>query len=160
MRQKFYLKSFEDRRKYGLLVGKQLHTIEGIRKHKYITLEGVEVCGTAWYIIHGIPKSTYHNYIGKYHHNMVSDAQGNKGIKQPRNGTVQAMGTRAAIIHYNADRMPHQMCGIGNGRVDTLKFLLARNNWKSVRVDTNEVLYGTLDFGFVSQLISYRSSSS
>ena len=57
------------------------------------------------------------------------------------------MGT---IIHNNVDQMPHQMRGIGNGRVDTLKFLLAGNKWKRVRVDTNEVLYGTLDFGFVS----------
>ena len=47
VRQKFYLKSFEDHREYGLAVGRQLHTIDEIRKHKYITLEGVEVCGTA-----------------------------------------------------------------------------------------------------------------
>ena len=57
----------------------------------------------------------------------------------------------AAIIHDNADQMPHQMRGIGNGRVDTLKFLPAGNNWKRVRVDTNEVLYGTLIFGSVSR---------
>ena len=81
---------------------------------------------------------------------MVYGAYGNKGIKRPRIGTVQAMGTMAAIIHDNADRMPHQMRGIGNGQVDTLKFLPARNNWKHVQVDTNEVLYGTLDFGSVS----------
>ena len=151
VRQKFYLKSFEDRCEYGLAVGGQLHTIDWIQKHKYITLEGVEVCGTAWYSIHGIPKSTYHNYIEKYHYGMVSGAHGNKGIKRPRIGTVQAMGTMAAIIHDNADRMPHQMHGIGNGRVDTLKFLPAGNNWKCVQVDTNEVLYGTLDFGSVSR---------
>ena len=103
VRQKFYLKSFEDHREYGLAVGAQLHTIDGIRKHKYITLEGVEVCGTAWYSIHGILKSTYHNYIGKYHYDMVSGAYRNKGIKQPRIGTVQAMGTMVAIIHDNAN---------------------------------------------------------
>ena len=91
---------------------------------------------------------------------MVSGAHENKGIKRPRIGTVQAMGTMAAIIHDNTDLMPHQMRGIGNGRVDTLKFLPAENNWKRVRVDTNEVLHRTLDFGFVSPLISYRSSSS
>ena len=154
------MKSFEDRREYGIAVGGQLHTIEEIPKHKYIILKGVEVCGTAWYIIYRIPKSTYHNYIKKYHEGMVSSAHGNKGIKRPRIGTIQAMGTIATIIHDNADLMPHQMCGIGNGRVDTLKFLRAGNNWKLVRVDTNEVLHGTLDFKFVSRLVSYRSSSS
>ena len=132
MRQKFYLKSFKDRREYGIAIGGQLHTIDGIYKHKYITLEGVEVCGTTWYIIHGIPKSTYHNYIKKYHEGMVSGALENKRIKQPRIGTVQAMGTMAAIIHDNTDLMPHQMHGIGNGRVDTLKFFPVGKNWKRV----------------------------
>jgi hypothetical protein len=53
IRQKFYLKSFKDRRKYGISAGGQMHSIEGNRKRKYFTLQGTEVCATAWYIIHG-----------------------------------------------------------------------------------------------------------
>ena len=49
------------------------------------------------------------------------------------------MGTIAAIVKENADQMPHQMQGIGHGRVDTLKYLPAGNNWKRVMADANEV---------------------
>ena len=49
------------------------------------------------------------------------------------------MGTIAAIVDKNADQMPHQMRGLGNGRVDTLKYLPAGNNWKRVMADANEV---------------------
>ena len=63
----------------------------------------------------------------------------NRGCKRPRIGTVQVMGTIAAIVKENANKMPHQMRGIVHGRVDTLKYLLAGNNWKRVMADTNEV---------------------
>jgi len=82
------LKSFEDHREYGIVVGGQLHFIDESRKWKFITLESIEVCGTTWYIIHGILKSTYHNYIDKYTNVMVFKAHGNKGVKRPRIGTV------------------------------------------------------------------------
>ena len=49
------------------------------------------------------------------------------------------MDTIAAIVKENADQMPHQMRGIGHGRVDTLKYLPAGNNWERVMVDANEV---------------------
>jgi hypothetical protein len=50
------------------------------------------------------------------------------------------MGSMTTIINENADQMPHQMWGIGHGRMDTLKFLSAGNNWKRVQVDANEVI--------------------
>ena len=64
----------------------------------------------------------------------------NKGIKRPRVQTVQVTGTMKAIIDSNFDQMPHQMRGIGNGRVDILKYMPTRNNWKCVQVDANEVI--------------------
>ena len=135
------MKSFEERRQYGIAVGGQLHAVGAKRKWKYITLEGVEVCGTAWYIIHGIPKSTYHNYIEKYKEGVLLSTHGNKGIKRPRFRTVQVTGTIKAIVDSSSDQMPHQMRAIGNGRVDTLKYLPAGNNWKRVQADANEVMH-------------------
>ena len=140
VRQKFYLKSFEDRWEYGIAVGGQLHSVAGDRKRKFVTLEGAEVCACAWYKIHGIPKSTFHSYIDKYIIDVVSGTHGNKGVKRPRIQTVQVTGTMKAIIDENADQMPHQMRGMGNGRVDTLKYLPVGNNWKRVQADANEVL--------------------
>ena len=116
-----------------------MHSVDGDRRRKYLTLYGVEVCVTAWYLIHGIPKSTFHSYVQGYNEGVLSTSHGNRGCNRPRIGTVQVMGTIAAIVKENADQMPHQMRGIGHGRVDTLKYLHAGNNWKRVMADANEV---------------------
>ena len=77
VRQLFWVKSFEERCQYGIAVDRQLHAVGVKWKRKYITLEGVEVCGTVRYIFHGIPKSTYHNYIEKYKEGVFSSMHGN-----------------------------------------------------------------------------------
>ena len=115
-----------------------MHSVGGDLR-KYFTLHGLEVCTTAWYLIHGVPKSTFHSYVQRYNEGILSTAHGNKGYKQPRIGTVQIMGTIDVIVKENADQMPHQMRGIEHGRVDTLKYLPAGNNWKRVMADANEV---------------------
>ena len=137
VRKVFYLKSFDEKREYGIAAGGQMHSVHGDCRRKYLTLHGVEVCATAWYLIHGIPKSTFHSYVQRYNEGVLSTAHGNRGCKRPRIGTVQVMGTIAAIVKENADHMPHQMRGIGHGRVDTLKYLPTGNNWKRVMADAN-----------------------
>jgi len=122
------LKSFEDQREYGIAVEGQIHNFEGDQNQKAITLEGAKICIPAWYLIHGISKSTYHGYMSKYKDDIVSGSHGNKGVKRPRIGTVQVTSTMNAIIDENANQMPHQMRSIGHGRMDTLKFLPAGNN--------------------------------
>ena len=134
-----------------------MHAVDGSRKRKYITLEGAEVCGTAWYTIHGIPKSTYHNYIEKYKEGVVLTTHGNKGIKRPKVRTIQVTGTMKSIIDNNSDQMPHQMRGIGNGRVDTLKYLPGGNNWKRVQADANEVVQNLCLCLLVFRLENFRS---
>ena len=47
VRHIFYLKFFEEKREYGIAAGGQMHSINGDRKRKYLTLHGVEVCSTA-----------------------------------------------------------------------------------------------------------------
>jgi len=148
--QRYYLKSFEDRREYGIATGGQIHYFNGDRNRKVITFKGLSICITAGYLIHGISKSTYHGYMIKYKVGVVSGKHGNKGVKRPKIGTVQVTRTMKAIIDENTDQMPHQMRGIGHGQMDTLKFLPAGNNWKHVRVEANEVL----------PLISYHCSNS
>ena len=116
-----------------------MHLVHGDYRRKYLTLHGVEVCTIAWYLIHGIPKSTFHSYMQRYNEDILSTAHGNRGCKRPRIGTVQVMDTIAAIMKENIDQMPHQMRGIGHRRVYTLKYLPAGNNWKRVVDDINEV---------------------
>ena len=130
VRQIFNLKSFKEKREYWIAAGGQMHLVDGDRRKKYLTLHGVEVCATAWYLIHGIPNSTFHIYVQRYNEGVLSIVHGNRCCKRPRIGTIQVMGTIATIVKKNANRMPHQMRGIGHGRVDTLKYLHVGNKWK------------------------------
>ena len=86
-----------------------MHSIHGDCRRQYLTLHGVEVCATAWYLIHGIPKSTFHSYVHRYHEGIRLTAHGNKGCKRLRIGIVQVISTIAAIVKENVDQMPHQM---------------------------------------------------
>ena len=42
------------------------------QKRKFVTLMGSEVCATAWWRIHGIPKSTFHTYMDRYKRGIVT----------------------------------------------------------------------------------------
>ena len=96
-----------------------MHSVDNDRRRKYLTLHGMEVCTIVWYLIHGILKSTFHSYVQRYNEGILSTVHGNRGCKQSRIGTIQVIGTIAAIVKENADQMPHQMQGIDHGRVGT-----------------------------------------
>ena len=63
IRQKFWLKGFDECREYARSVDGQFCYSGNNRKRKYVTLLGQDICATAWYKIHGIPKSTFHEYM-------------------------------------------------------------------------------------------------
>ena len=88
MREIFYLKSFEEKWEYGIVVGGQMHSVDGDHRRKYLTLHGVKVCVIAWYLIHGIPKFTFHSYVQRYNERVLSIAHGNRGCKRSWIGTV------------------------------------------------------------------------
>ena len=88
VRQKFWLKGFDERQDYARSVGGQFRYSGNNWKQKYVTLLGQDICATAWYKIHGIPKSTFHEYMDQYKKGIVSSTHGNKDVKQPRLGTV------------------------------------------------------------------------
>jgi hypothetical protein len=64
LRRRFYSSPFESRREIAYAVQGQLHSVPG-RTKKYITMAGNDICENAWYIIHGVSRSTYHNYKGR-----------------------------------------------------------------------------------------------
>ena len=104
-----------------------MHFINGDEKRKYIILHGLDVCATTWYLIHGIPKSTFRSYVERHNEGFLSIVHGNKSYKQLRVGIVQVMAT-ASIVKENRDHMLHQMRRIKHGRMDSLKYLFASNN--------------------------------
>ena len=140
IRQKFWLKDFDKRQDYARSVGGQFCYSGNNRKQKYVTLLGQDICATAWYKIHGIPKSTFHEYMDQYKKGIVSSTHRNKDVKQPRLGTMQALGTITAIINDSTDHMPNQMRITVPGRMVTLKFLLSGHSWKKIQIDATEVL--------------------
>ena len=86
VRQIFNLKSFKEKREYGIVVGGQMHSIDGDSRRRYLTLHDVVVCATAWYLIHGIPKSTFHSYVQRYNEGILSTlhrtgAASNRGLE-------------------------------------------------------------------------------
>lgn len=140
IRQKYWLKDFDARRDYARSVGGQFHYVGSNRKQKYVTLNGMDVCATAWYKIHGIPKLTFHEYMDQYKRGAVSSKHGNKDVKRPLLRRVQALGTITAIINETTDLMPNQMRMIAPGRMDTLKFLPSGHSWKMIQQDATQVL--------------------
>ena len=140
IRQKFWLKGFDERRDYARSVGGQFRYSGNNRKRKYVTLLGQDIYATAWYKIHGIPKSTFHEYMDQYKKGIVSSTHGNKDVKRPRLGTVQALSTITTIINDSTDHMPNQMRITVPGRMDTLKFLSSGHSWKKIQIDATEVL--------------------
>ena len=140
IRQKFWLKGFDEHREYARSVGGQFCNSGNNRKRKYVTLLGRDICATAWYKINGIPKSTFHEYMDQYKKGIVSSTHGNKDVKRPRLGTVQALVTITAIINDSTDYMPNQMRITVLGRMDTLKFLPSGHSWKKIQTDATKVL--------------------
>lgn len=105
-----------------MATGGHMHSVTGSQERKYLTLLCTEVYSTTWYIIHGLPKATFFFYIKKYNQQVLSGLLCNKASKWPYIGTLQAMVTISAIMAKYANQVPHQMQGMVQGKMDTLKF--------------------------------------
>ena len=112
---------------------------------KLITLDGVDVCQTAWWKIHGVSHATYMVYRRKPRMDFVSSVHGNAGFLCPRKHVVQAEASMQSVSRMNVDLMPHQMKSLGAGRQDVHMVLPSDLNWKRMQEDMNEVI----SFAFV-----------
>ena len=127
VRQKLYGSTFKFRREIAYAVHGQLHKLPE-RQKKFITLGNRKVCENAWYIIHGISRSTYDKYKAAAHAGRVNGTHGNSRIPCPRAHTIQAEANFMTIIQENVDRMPNEFRNIGNKRVNNLLVLPAALN--------------------------------
>jgi len=73
-----------------------------------ITLEGIEVCPTAWWIIQGVSRATFFRYKEMAKFGMRAEPHGNLRSKKPRLQTLQATATLRLLLENTADRMPHK----------------------------------------------------
>jgi hypothetical protein len=111
------------------------------RTKKYITMAGNDVCENAWYIIHGVSRSAYHNYKGAARGGFCNGSHGNTGMSRPRRRTIQAEANLMTIISGNADRMPNDFRCIGGSRVNNVLVLPCTLNWDNMRLLSNSVMF-------------------
>jgi hypothetical protein len=140
LRRRFYSSPFESRREIAYAVQGQLHSVPG-RTKKYITMAGNDVCENAWYIIHGVSRSAYHNYKGAARGGFCNGSHGNTGMSRPRRRTIQAEANLMTIISGNADRMPNDFRCIGGSRVNNVLVLPCTLNWDNMRLLSNSVMF-------------------
>jgi hypothetical protein len=138
IQRKFHAGSFAARSETGYSVLGQLHDLLGTRK-KFITLANRDVCENAWYIIHGLLRSTFSLYKSAERVGSGSGCHGNLGVLRPRAHTIQAEANMMTIINDTANRMPNATWEIGQKRVDNQKILPSACNWDHIRVASNHI---------------------
>ena len=80
----------------------QLYSLPG-RTKKYITMAGKDICENAWYIIHRMSRSTYHNYKAAARGRFCNGSHGNTGMSWSRLRTIHAEANLMTIISGNVD---------------------------------------------------------
>ena len=138
------------------IVRTQLHVLDGVYEKKkslpeanrqihkdahgkqWITLKGREVCPKAWWIIHGILKSTFYRYKEESMVGKQATAHGNVGLKKPRLQTLQATATLRTIVVPNLDKMPHKTRTLQTGERVTAMVLPSAFRWSDQLPILNE----------------------
>ena len=120
-----------------LNVHKQIH--RDATGKEMITLEGVEVCPTAWWTIHGISRATFYRYKESAKAGKRAEPHGNLGSKKPRKHTLQATATLRTIVENSADQMPHKTKTLETGERVVSMCLPSSFRWGDALPRINEV---------------------
>ena len=137
IREEMWLGDFRLRSTKKLDVHRTIHVnAEG---RKVITLEGTDVCCTAWYNIHGVSKAEFYRQAAYAKEGRRSRHHGNVGLKKPREATRQASATLATIIVPFVDAMPHKTRTLTTGEKVVEKVLPTGTKWKDILLDVNAV---------------------
>ena len=138
LRERLYVgTSFQFRCHMKLDVHRQTRTEHDGRK--VVTLEGLDVCHSAWRHIMGVSESTFYRYAKYASQNMVAQLHGNSGLRKPRPHTVQATATLKCILEKSADHMLHKSRVLSSGEKVVTKVLSATWKWKDTIPELNIV---------------------
>ena len=137
LREEMWLGDFRMRSAKKLEVHRNMHfDVEG---RKVVTLENIEVCSKAWYIIHAVSKADFYRFRNYSSQGRRSRFHGNFGTKKPREATLQAAATLSTIIMPLADAMPHRTRTLASGEKVVQMVLPTGTKWKNILKDVNEV---------------------
>jgi hypothetical protein len=82
--------------------------------NRVVTLEGINVCCTAWQLIMDVSRAIFFRYAEAATSGNKARYHGNYGSKKPREHIVQAIVTLRCLLEKSADHMPHRVDNIGN----------------------------------------------
>jgi hypothetical protein len=116
------------RRHVKLDVHRQLHNDNN--GNRVVTLEGINMCSTAWQLIMGVSRTTFFQYAEAATSGDRARHNGNYGSKKPREHTVQAIATLRCLLEKSADHMLHRSTTLANGESVVMKTLPSSFKWK------------------------------
>ena len=89
LREEMWLADFRMRSAKKLEVHRNMHF--DAKGRRVVTLENIEVCCAAWYIIHAVSKADFYRFRNYSMQGRRSRFHGNYGTKKPREATLQAV---------------------------------------------------------------------
>lgn len=138
LRTEMHMQSFQVKSSKNLEVHRTSHKeVEGGRS--LVTVEGIDICLSAWKILHNIPHRTFERYKAKARAGIRGAPHGNLGRSKTRTATIQAIETLRSLLQASADCMPHLTRTLKNGKKVCLKVLPAGTEWKQFLATVNEV---------------------
>ena len=107
--------------------------------NRVVTLEGIDVCSTAWQLIMDVSNATFFRYAEAITFGHRARHHGNYGLKKPREHTVQAIATLRCILEKSVDHMPHKSTTMPTGETVVTKTLLSSFKWKDTLLALNSI---------------------
>jgi hypothetical protein len=107
--------------------------------NRVVTLEGINVCSTAWQLIMGVSRTTFFRYAEVATSGLRARHHGNYGSKKPREHTVQAIATLRCMLEKSADHVPHRSTTMPTGETMVTKTLPSSFKWKDTLPALNSI---------------------
>ena len=126
LREKMWLAVFRMRSTKNLEVHRNMHF--DVKGHKVVTLENIEVCCKALYIILVVLKTNFYRFWNYPSQGWRSRFHDNFATKKPREATLQAAETLSTNIIPLADAMPHYTRTLTSGKKLSKWFCLRGQN--------------------------------
>ncbi len=115
------------------------------------TFDGKKVCNKAWYVMHGIGKSTFYRLRNKFLDGACSGNHGNSGIiRKSMTHVEMAKSLIQGFIDNNADQMPHKSRTTMHGTRETQRVLPSMYKQVDILREVNDTLI-TLGYKTLSQ---------
>jgi hypothetical protein len=107
--------------------------------NRVVTLEGINVCSTAWQLIMDVSRATFFRYAEAATSGHRARHHGNYGSKKLREHTIQAIATLRCMLEKSTDHMPHKSTTMPTGETVVTKTLPSSFKWKDTLPALNSI---------------------